>query len=130
MVTPKISAKEIISRSKTLKNEIHEKNHTSFEKAFSKIEEDISAKLKNLKGVDDNLEIKVYLNKEPVDQETLEKLKAVYSDAGFNIEQVSFKQRVPYTGENNRFGSFTPAEYETEYKLIVSINKDVIKKVA
>ena len=130
MVTPKINAKELVSRSKTLKNEIYEKNHTSFEKAFSKIEEDISAKLKNLKGVDDNLEIKVYLNKEPVDQETLEKLKAVYSDAGFNIEQVSFKQRVPYTGENNRFGSFTPAEYETEYKLIVSINKDVIKKVA
>ena len=41
MLTPKISAKELVSRSETLKKEIHEKNHTSFEKAFSKIEEDI-----------------------------------------------------------------------------------------
>lgn len=123
MLTPKINAKELISRSETLKKDIHEKNHTSFEKAFSKIEEDISAKLKNLKGVGDNLKITVYLHKEPVDQETLEKLKTIYNDAGFDIEQVSFEQLVPYTGENNRFGSFTPAEYETEYKLIVSINK-------
>jgi len=130
MVTPKISAKEIISRSKTLKNEIHEKNHTSFEKAFSKIEERISAKLENLKGVEDELDITVYLHKEPVDQETLEKLKNVYSDAGFDVEQVAFEQQVPYTGENNRFGSFTPAEYETEYKLVVTINKDVINQVA
>lgn len=123
MLTPKINAKELISRSETLKKDIHEKNHTSFEKAFSKIEEDISAKLKSLKGVEDEFDITVYLHKEPVDQETLEKLKAIYNDAGFDIEQVSFEQLVPYTGENNRFGSFTPAEYETEYKLIVSINK-------
>lgn len=130
MVTPKINAKEIIFRSKTLKNEIHEKNHTSFEEAFSKIEERISAKLESLKGVEDELDITVYLHKEPVDQETLEKLKDVYSDAGFNIEQVAFEQLVPYTGENNRFGVYTPAEYETEYKLIVSINKEIINKVA
>ncbi|EPP7234146.1 hypothetical protein ACTOJ1_001065 [Shigella flexneri] len=123
MLTPKINAKELISRSETLKKDSYEKNHTSFEKAFSKIEEDISAKLKNLKGVGDNLKITVYLHKEPVDQETLEKLKAVYSDAGFNIEQEAHEELVPYTGQPNRGGGYTPAEYETEYKLIVSINK-------
>lgn len=120
MLTPKISAKELVSRSETLKKEIHEKNHTSFEKAFSKIEEDIDSKLKNLKGVGDDLKITVYLHKELVDQETLEKLKTVYSGAGFNIEQEAHEELVPYTGQHNRGGGFTPAEYETEYKLIVS----------
>lgn len=95
MLTPKISAKELVSRSETLKKEIHEKNHTSFEKAFSKIEEDIDSKLKNLKGVGDDLKITVYLHKEPVDQETLEKLKTVYSEAGFNIEQEAHEELVP-----------------------------------
>lgn len=121
MVNPKINAQKLVSRNKSLKNEIHEKAHTSFEKAFSKIEESIESKFKSLNGANDNLEITVYLHKEPVEQEVLQKLKNIYSDAGFNIKQVSYEEQDPYTGQPNRGGGFTPVEYETLYKLILSV---------
>lgn len=120
MLTPKYSVDEIIKTGKKLESKLHSDTHTSFEDAFDKIEKSIEKKVKGINGEVKDFNAKVFLNKNPVDNETLDKLQKVYNKSGFNVVQESKNELVDYTGPSAGPGSNVPAEYETKYVLNIT----------
>lgn len=118
MLKPSISASDLKVKNEVIENE----KYGSLNAAFNNIEAKLKAKMERMKQAIASGEVVATVKMtKPLHENDLKELQEAYHGSGFSVEMKQEEELQDYTGQNNRFGNYIPAEYDTVYVFTVKM---------